>query len=195
MQLCGDLRDEHLGKQTERHSSHRTRSFGSGRSFLLGDGRLDGGRRLRDRLLCGGFLDDSGFRGLLRDGGLPLRHLERLGSSLGLGSRFRVSGSFGFRLGYGVGDGIGRSSGIVGSSRGIVRRGVAGGDSIGSGVLGPFSGVGVLVTLDRRLCRAVDNRSGGLRQLSRGVSREVEGGGVVVIVLIGHLWLTPCTGH
>ncbi|MPS76054.1 MAG: hypothetical protein E2584_04525, partial [Microbacterium sp.] len=27
-----------------------------------------------------------------------------------------------------------------------------------------------------------------------GTSREIESGGVVVIVLIGHLWRTPCTG-
>ena len=233
VQLRGDLGDEHLGQQAERHGGHGSRSLGGDRllrrllggvllggalvtrgvlsrallgraplgggllgGVLLGgglvtrcvlDGRRPGGRgRLDDR-----FRDRFDIRvGTVGGLGLPLRG-DSLGgvSGVSLGGRLVRGGAVIRRSVSRIHGGGGR---VVGGRSRVIGGRVSRGEFVGGGIRGD---VGRVLLLGRRRGAVVRVGSGGLRQLSRGVSREVEGRGVVVIVLIGHLWLTPCTGH
>ncbi|WP_432612417.1 pentapeptide repeat-containing protein [Microbacterium aurantiacum] len=85
--------------------------------------------------------------------------------------------------------------------RSVLRRSVLRGSILSRSILsrGRFlEGLGAtlrrLCPLDGRLCGGLLGRSRRLRQRLRGVSREVEGRYVVVIVVIGHLWLLPARG-
>ncbi len=127
--------------------------------------------------------------GLLRLGRGP-----RLRSGLGLGRGLGLCGSLGLSGRVGLCGSLsrtlrlGRSLGLRGSLRLSRSLGLCGSVGLRRDVLGRGLRRGsVALSLDARSV-------GGRRQRLRGISRGVESGGVVVIVLIGHLWRAPWHG-
>jgi hypothetical protein len=170
VQLRRDLRDEDLGEQSQGHSGEGPRSLRLFRSSL-GSGLFGRGVGCRS-LLSRSFLS----RSLLGRSFLGRSLLSRSLLNRSLLNRSLLNRSF---LGRGV---LGRgvlSRGVL--SRSLLSRGLSRGNRSGrtrAALRGVRRAVG-LRSVGDYLCGCVSIRS------------EVEGRGVVVIVLIGHLWLAP----